>query len=78
MLAQKTKRPITLVRDLYDEELANLAANYRVTKFIDAITRRRVKQRLLAQGQGRYPDLEPLLIDRQRAEILRLLDVPRD
>jgi hypothetical protein len=45
-LAKKTQRSIQLVTALYDEEVAKLEANSRVTKYIRVIARRRVAQRL--------------------------------
>ena len=46
-LAVQTNRPIELVEDLYDQELANLQATSSVKRFIEVIAGRRVKQRLL-------------------------------
>jgi hypothetical protein len=45
-IARKTHTPVDVVKNLYDEELAELQSNSAVKSFLDVIAGRRVKERL--------------------------------
>ena len=49
-IARKTHTPLEVVRDLYEEELADLEAHSAVESFLDVIAGRRVKERLRGPG----------------------------
>jgi hypothetical protein len=46
-LARQTNVPLEKIAALYEEEVARLASNARVRRFIPVIAARRVKRRLL-------------------------------
>ena len=52
-LAERTRTPPEVVRDLYDQEVAALGASAKVRNFIPIIAGRRVKQRLTTLKNNR-------------------------